>query len=173
MRGVRRRRTYVAAAAAAALAIVFLAPVLPSTVVTGEAASLTTLSVPRVGGASGWGEVTDPSGSYWIYRLNDTTCNATACYTTEAMNLTSYDHLLLDPYSGGLAAGPGCLTATQGSFILISCASARCAPDHNTGRMACMSTAQSLPSVAMGTVSAAYWLVHRGAIYAGGRYIWG
>ena len=171
--GMNRMGKLAASVAAVVLAVMFLAPMIPAKIISGQAASLTSLHVPPQGAdRSGWGELTDPSGSYWIYALNDTTCGATQCYATSAMNLTSFERLQNDPYSGGVWNNPNCMSAIQGSVILLSCPSPRCSRNHFNGAKGCSPVTQKDPSIVSGFDSVAYWLLRHGALYAGGKLLW-
>ena len=167
---MNRKRKVAITSPVVVLAILFLAPVIPAKVASRESFSLTVLHVPSGANSSGWGELTDPSGSYWFYDLNNTTCQETTCYDTTAMNLTSFKQLQSDPYSTHLM-GPGCTSKIQGSVILVTCPQARCAPNHFNGEMSCMPITPT--PTTNGLDSIAYWLVHHGATYFGGRYLLG
>jgi len=153
----------------AVVAFLFLAPVIPAKTGNGVDFSKTGLHVPSNGAnSSGWGSLTDPSGTYWFYTLDDTTCQETTCYTTTAMNLTSFRQLQNDPNSAGMANDPGCKSSIQGSVILITCPQSRCAPNPLNGEMTCMPITPATNALD----SVAYWLIRHGTVYHGGKYLW-
>lgn len=164
----RRTRALVAVVVAAGVAFLFLAPVIPAEFISRLDFSETGLHVPSNGASSsGWGRLTDPSGTYWFYTL-DMTCQETTCYTTTAMNLTSFKQLQNDPYSTSIANDPSCKSAIQGSVILITCPQSRCAPNNLNREISCM----PITPATNGLDSIAYWLVRHGTVFYGGEYVW-
>jgi len=148
---MNRKRKVAITASVVVLTILFFVPVIPAKVASD--------ATPSVTPQAGWGVLIDPSGTYWFHTLND---------TTYAMNLTSFQQLQNDPYSTH-GMGPNCTSAIQGSLILITCPPPRCSPSHAFGGMICY----PIPSATSGFDSVAYWFVHQGTVYFGGRYLWG
>ena len=158
--------------AAVALALLFLVPFIPARLAISPDPSLTALHYPG-GDTSGWGIMTDPSGNYLFYTLSDSPCDETTCWTTTAMNLTSYQQLKNDPYSTGIQDNAKCTSFVQGAVILVTCPQARCAQSHGFGGMSCSPITTSTPPVGNGSESVAYLFFHQGTVYYGGKYLWG
>jgi hypothetical protein len=137
----------------AVLAILFLAPVIPSRVASytdSPQVSSTPSMIPPVN----WGVLVDPSGTYWIHFFDN---------GTFAMNLTSYQRLLNDPYSTNPSSCPHVI---EGNTILITC------PTPSPSTLHGSLTDASPTSPTHGLESVSYLLIHHGAVYFEGRYTW-
>ena len=154
-----RRRWAIGMISIAALAILFLAPVVPAKGVSyADSSSIGT--GPSVVPPVSWGILTDPSGTYWFHFFTN---------GTYAMNLTSYEQLLNDPYS---THPSNCPHTIEGNIILISCPQTQITINPGGPPVASGSTTSPVPPGTNGFESPAYWLAGQGAIYFNGRYLW-
>ena len=162
--------------------VVILAPVIPTQYVSGATPPLPsavlqclkTQQCLKTGNVPlGIGVQRDPSGTYLMYSVNETTCNVTTCYQAVAMNLTSFERLQVDPYSSHLL-DVNCTSSIQGGIIFVMCPQPRCQVlitnlPGGVGGVACNSVTPAKSQFD----SVAYWLFHYGIAYSGGSYYWG
>lgn len=167
------RREITIIAAVVVLATLFLVPLVPAKIAISPDPSLTVLRHPTSGNQSGWATETDPTGTHSLYTLSPTPCTGTTCWTTTAMNLTTFQQLEHDTYTGGVWDNPNCASFVQVSVILFTCPQPRCSPNFFNGSTSCDPITKSTPTVGNGSESLAYLLLHRGTVYYYGKYLWG
>lgn len=174
------RRKVAVAVAVVVLAATFLVPFIPATIAVSPDPSLTSLHYSTAN-QTGWavgGVEGDPVGTIFIFTLSQMPCAGTTCWTTDAMNLTTYHQLEHDSYMGGVWDNPTCESFVQGAVVLFTCPQPRCGPGQgssqslNASGLVCEAITRSTPTVGNGTESVAYLLLHQGAVYYYGKYLW-